>query len=90
MDGYLIYNGRRWQNQSLKNIKENTIRVIDEVYNTRLKYLTILFHDRYFSDSFKTWKEWYIWLVRYLNDNHFTFINYKDAIIEMEANQYQE
>ena len=63
MDGYVINKKARWQNQNLKQSKETTRKIIDEGFNKGIKYFTILFHDYFFSDSFKTWKEWYVWLV---------------------------
>jgi len=85
MDGYVIEGkGKKWQSNNLEKSKDITIKIIDNLIKKDNKYLTILFHDRYFSDSFLTWKKWYIWLVEYLKSNNFEFISYKDAIKEME------
>jgi ABC-type uncharacterized transport system YnjBCD ATPase subunit len=67
----------------IKNIKM-TERKLDELYKKDIKYVSILFHDRYFSDSFLTWKNWYIWLIEYLKENKIDFISYKDAIKEFQ------
>lgn len=84
MDGYVINKNSRWQNQNLKQVKDNTKKIMEEAFNKNLEYVTILFHDRYFSDSFWTWKEWYIWLIDYLKRNKIKFISFKDAIGELE------
>lgn len=89
MDGHVINKNARWQNQTLQQSQETTMRIIEEGFNKGIKYFTILFHDNYFSDSFKTLKEWYIWLISYLKDNHTEFINYDRAIKELEASQGQ-
>lgn len=89
MDGHITNKNARWQNQTLQQSKETTKRIIEEGFNKSIKYFTILFHDNYFSDSFKTLKEWYIWLISYLKDNHTEFINYDRAIKELEASQGQ-
>jgi len=89
MDGHIINKNTKWQNQNLKQSKETTKRILANSHKADIKYFTVLFHDNYFSNSFKTWKEWYIWLIRYLKDNNIEFINYDGAIKELEASQRQ-
>jgi hypothetical protein len=84
MDGYILYRNSRWQNQNLVQAKEATIRIIENCLNHGINYFTVLFHDRYFSESFITWKEWYIWLIHYLKENNFSFITYRDAIEDLK------
>lgn len=86
MDASIIEGNRRWQSKSLDQSIEATKRILDEAFDKGLNYFTILFHDTYFSDSFKTWKEWYIWLVKHLRDSNLEFISYCDAIKELEGN----
>jgi hypothetical protein len=86
MDGHIMCNKRRWQNQVLCQAKDNTKLILDGLYNKNVKYITILFHDCYFSDSFRTWKEWYVWLVDYLKINKVVFINYTNAVRELNRN----
>ena len=45
--------------------------------------MTLLFHDRYFDDSFKIWKEWYIWVINYFKNKGYEFISYEKAIKEL-------
>jgi hypothetical protein len=84
MDGWIIENYKKWQTLNLTQAKQNTMRLIDTAYDKDLKYLGIDFHDRYFSHAFKTWLDWYIWLVDYLKSNGIEFVNYKMAIKELE------
>jgi len=84
MDGYIINKNSRYQNQNLKQVKDTTKEIIEEAFRKNLKYFTVLFHDRYFSDSFWTWKEWYIWLIEYLRENKIEFISFKEAVEEMD------
>jgi hypothetical protein len=84
MDGYLFYKNSRWQNQTLEQAKDQTKQAVEKAEKGNLNYLTILFHDRYFSKGFETWKEWYIWVIGYLRDNGFKFINYKNAVLELD------
>jgi protein-disulfide isomerase len=87
MDGWVIQNGTRWQNVNLEAAKTATLQKIDEAHKKNIKYLGIDFHDRYFSHSFKTWLNWYMWLVDYLKLNKIEFVNFKTAIAELESKQ---
>jgi hypothetical protein len=87
MDGWVIDKDKRWQSQNLQQAKDNTLALIDKAAKENIEYLGVIFHDRYFCDSFKTWKNWYIWLVQYLKDiyefskpdlRHFSFLLRKD------------
>lgn len=84
MDGWVIEKGKRWQTQTIHQAKENTKQLIDQAFSANLNYLGIDFHDRYFSQSFKTWIDWYIWLINYLKENNIEFVNFRQAIIELE------
>ncbi|MEI6021928.1 MAG: hypothetical protein WCR21_12435, partial [Bacteroidota bacterium] len=79
-----IENYKKWQSLDLKQAKENTIKLIDKAHEQDLPYLGIDFHDRYFSHAFKTWLDWYMWLVDYLKTNKIDFVNFKMAIDELE------
>jgi len=84
MDGWIIENYKKWQSLNLLQAKENTIRLIDQAFENKLSYLGIDFHDRYFSHSFKTWLDWYMWLVEYLKTNNIECLNFNQAIEELE------
>jgi hypothetical protein len=86
MDGWIIENGKKWQSINLKTAKENTLKLIDKAHQQHLNFLGIDFHDRYFSNSFKTWLHWYMWLVDYLKQNKIECINFKNAISSLENN----
>ncbi|MBL7930752.1 MAG: hypothetical protein JNL60_02560 [Bacteroidia bacterium] len=85
MDGWIIENYKSWQSINLDKAKEATIRLIDKADKGNLKYLGIDFHDRYFSHAFKTWLDWYMWLVDYLKTNKIAVVNFNEAIKEMEG-----
>lgn len=84
MDGWVIENSKQWQSINLSKAKENTLKLIDKAHQHNLKYLGIDFHDRYFSYSFKTWLDWYMWLVEYLKSNKIEFVNFETAVKELE------
>jgi hypothetical protein len=84
MDTYLFNKNSRWQNQTLEQVKETTKVKIDKAYSSGIKYFTVLFHDRYFSNSFKSWKDWYVWIVDHLKSSGFEFTSYREAIQKLE------
>ncbi|MBI2720856.1 MAG: hypothetical protein HYX39_01645 [Bacteroidetes bacterium] len=84
MDGWIIENGKSWQSRNLEEAKQSTLKLIDKAHNENLQYLGIDFHDRYFSHSFQTWLDWYVWLIDYLIQNKIEFVNYNQAILELE------
>ena len=84
MDSYIIEKPRQWQSKNFYQSCEITKRIIDKTNDLDLPYLGIDFHDRYFSNSHKTWKDWYMWLIEYLATNHIEFVNFKTAITALE------
>ena len=84
MDGWVIERDKRWQSQTLQQAIESTKRTIEEAAKNDLKYISVLFHDRYFCDSYRVWKEWYIWLINWFVDNKIEFIDHQNAILELE------
>ena len=84
MDGRILCRNGRWQDQTLEQAKDSTKALLEEAVKRGIGYFTILLHDRYFSDSFRTWKQWYVWTTEFLRDNGFKFISFNDAIEELE------
>jgi len=83
MDGRIWYHQKRFQNDLTKTMKKKTLEIIEAVKSQNIRYLTILFHDRYFSPSYLTFKSWYLWLIEYLQNQHFEFISYRQAVREL-------
>ncbi len=90
MDGWIIENGKKWQSSNFSEAKERTKKQIEKAQKHHLKYLGIVFHDRYFSNSFKTWLDWYFWLTEYLDENKIEFINFKEALAELNESEKKE
>ncbi len=84
MDVYLFNKNNGWQSQTLEQAMEATKRQIQQACDNGIEYFTILFHDIFFSNSFKSWEDWYIWVINYLRNNGFEFINYREAIRQLE------
>ncbi len=88
MESFEIENQRRWQSRTLNEAVKNSLQKIEDANNQNIKYLTILFHDRYFDNAFYTWKNWYIQIIDYCRTNNYQFISYKEAISEIKANLF--
>jgi hypothetical protein len=85
MDSWEMEGGKRWQSRNLAQAQEATKKDIEKAFTSGLKYVGIIFHDRYFSKSFRTWMEWYTWLVEYLIENKIEFIDFRHAVGEMNS-----
>jgi hypothetical protein len=78
MDSWLFENGKKWQDFSTEQAKEKTLRAVEKAQIENLSVMNILFHDHYFSKSFASWMNWYIWLVEWLVQNKFEVITFKE------------
>jgi peptidoglycan/xylan/chitin deacetylase (PgdA/CDA1 family) len=83
MDVHLFHNKKKWQDQHLCEIKEATKHLINKLLERNVEYGSILFHDCYFTESFKTKQNWYAWVIEYLKKEGFRFVSYKEAIQEV-------
>ncbi len=70
---------------SAEEMKAQTLRIIDELKSRGIKYLTVLFHDPGFCESLKGYRDWYKWLVSYVEESpDFDFMSYREAIAHLE------
>lgn len=68
----------------LAEAQETTKLIIAKALEADLPYLTVLFHDRYYSGCFKVWKQWYEWLIEYLQKKNIPFTSFRDAVAEFK------
>ena len=85
MDGWELNGDKRFQSRSFQEAKLETLSKIERAKKEKLTHLSILFHDRYMSSSFVSWKKWYMWLIDYLKDEGHQFVTHKEAIQEFEG-----
>jgi len=83
MDTYDVYAGNRWQKLTLEEIKVHTKKKVDELLKLDIKFLSLLSHDAYFSKSSSIFFEWYVWVIQYLKECGCEFVNYQQAIDEL-------
>lgn len=84
MDGWAIEGEKRYQSRDLEEAKKYTLAQIEKAKEAGLTHLSILFHDRYFSSSFKTWKDWYMWIIDHLLAEGYEFTTHEEAIKTLE------
>lgn len=73
MDGYLP--------DGLEEKKKATIQRLKECKEQKVEYVSILFHDHQFCDAYSEIRDWYLWLIDYLeNSNDYQFISYNEAL----------
>jgi len=85
MDGNIFCNGARWQTRNLEEARQATKERLEQAIAAGIPYFTLLFHDRYYSDDFKTWRDWYVWFVTHCKELGIDFRSYRDAIAELEG-----
>jgi hypothetical protein len=83
MDSFLVRGKKKYTYVSFEDAREATKALIAEAECLGLPYLTVLFHDRYFCDSFATGRDWYSWLVEYLAGCGIEPISVRAAIREL-------
>lgn len=84
MEGYELEAGKKWQYKTTKEAVESAILKIKHAEKEEIDYLTILFHDRYFDDSFISWKNWYKEITTYCKAQGYEFVNYRQALKNIE------
>lgn len=89
MDGYLFRKNSGWQNRFLHQAKQETEDLIKDALQKGIKYFNVIFHDFYFSDNFRTGKEWYCWFIDYCLERGFRFVSYKEAALELNASGHE-
>jgi len=73
------------KNSSFEDAKLKTLKIIEKADKIGIKYLTVLHHDRLFSNAYSEVKKWYEWLVNYLKNEGVEFVSYKSAIEELKV-----
>ena len=77
MDSYLP--------KHLGDAKNYTINHLQKCKDSDLKYVSILFHDYYFTSSYSILFNWYKWLIQYILETEGDiFISYENAVKELE------
>ena len=85
MDGWVINGDKRYQSRTFEEARDYTLQQIAQAKTAGLEYLSILFHDRYMSPAFRTWKQWYEWLVPHLRKEGCEFLTHRQAVADLST-----
>lgn len=84
MDGDIMLAGRRHQSLDLADALGVTQRRLLHLAEAGVDYASLLFHDRYFSDGHRSWRDWYCGTLDWARAQGFGFRSYEEAVAERE------
>lgn len=87
MDGDVMLAGRRRQCVTLSTALERTQQRLQKLAEAGVDYASLLFHDRYFSDAHRTWRDWYQGTLEWARRQGIEFCSYEEAVAERRAGQ---
>lgn len=87
MEGWEITQGARYQNVDLEAAKKSTLLKIKKIEEEKLEYVSLLFHDCYFNTAYKTWLDWYKWILLEFKNRGAEFITYEEAVKELNERE---
>jgi len=80
MDGRMLESGRfGMQIRSRSEIIKRTEAILRREEESGTELVSLLFHDRYYSDEFETWKWWYETMIESIAHKGYSFISYREA-----------
>jgi peptidoglycan/xylan/chitin deacetylase (PgdA/CDA1 family) len=85
MDGDVMLGGRRYQTVSVREATDKTRRRIEALAESGVDYVSLLFHDRYFSAGHAAWRDWYKETMQWATQAGIEFCNYEQAVNELEV-----
>lgn len=85
MDGDIMLAGRRHQSVKLADALGGTQQRLLQLADAGVDYASLLFHDRYFSEGHRTWRDWYCSTLSWARAQGFGFCTYEDAVAERTA-----
>jgi hypothetical protein len=74
-----------YNDTDFEKIKKATLERIEKAHGAGLRYFTVIFHDHHFSESFPLHKKWYEWLIEYLKNKRYEFIDFETACNEVRV-----
>lgn len=90
MDSDVMNCGRRYQAVSAPEAVKSTRRRIEALRASNVDYLSILFHDHYFSKSHEAWHDWYCETLTWAFAQGYSFCSYEQAVDELSRQASSE
>lgn len=64
---------------------EQTLALIQQAESSNVPYFVVNFHDVYFSEGWKSHKDWYVRLMNYLKERAYNFTTFNQAVLKLNA-----
>lgn len=87
MDGDVMMQGKRYQSVNFHQAMSFTTERLSRLIDNKTDYISILFHDRYFSPAHATWRDWYMATVEWIQSQGIVTTTYEDAVLEIRSRQ---
>ncbi len=68
------------------DLKRRTTEKINEAMSQSLEYFVINFHDIFFNQGYPDFMRWYTWLIPYLKEREFEFVDFSEAVLYLNEN----
>ena len=79
-----VFNLRgRFQSVHFKEALDMTKKSIEEHFALNTNYVSIIFHDRYFSSSHSAWRDWYMAVLDWLISQRISTCTYDEATLSL-------
>ena len=86
MDGDILMRpGTRYQSVSLEEALQTTRERLSRLIDGKTDYISLLFHDRYFSPAHSRWQDWYMGMIEWINSQHIATTDYETALDELSC-----
>ena len=85
MDGHMFRVGRPWKNRTPEQMRESTVKRLEDAAARGVSYFSLLFHDGFFCDYYRDYQEWYVWLVEFLKAAGYQLCSYRHALDELNG-----
>jgi hypothetical protein len=87
MDVDLIFKNKKFQTESFDAIRRRTLSIFKKVRDSKARFLTVNFHDRYFSPAARVFRDWYLWINDFFLSQRFEYTDFYGAMRELERRQ---
>jgi hypothetical protein len=84
MDVNVIFMNKRFQTDSFAEIKRRTLSTFKDAQKKKIRFLTVNFHDRYFTSASRMFRDWYFWINEFFQSQRIDYTDFFGAIQELE------
>jgi peptidoglycan/xylan/chitin deacetylase (PgdA/CDA1 family) len=86
MDSDVFCAGKPYQSRSRTAALNATREKISLLVDQGTDYISLLFHDRYFSPAHQSWHDWYVEVIAWIVEQGLVTCSYQEALSELRVN----